>query len=131
MSLVPYYAAYMPSNLEIDNINGLPVINLRRIPLDNMGNAFVKRAMDIVGALALIILTSPLMLAAAVGVKLSSPGPVLFKQERVGKDKKTFYMYKFRSMVITLRSTSKMLAPWSASKRLKMNWPADLSADAA
>ena len=109
VSLVPYYAAYMPSNPEIDNINGLPVINLRRIPLDNMGNAFVKRAMDIVGALALIILTSPLMLAAAVGVKLSSPGPVLFKQERVGKDKKTFYMYKFRSM----RVNSEEKTGWS------------------
>ena len=109
VSLLPYYAAYMPSNPEIDNINGLPVINLRRIPLDNMGNAFVKRAMDIVGALALIILTSPLMLVAAVGVKLSSPGPVLFKQERVGKDKKTFYMYKFRSM----RVNSEEKTGWS------------------
>ena len=63
----------------------------------------MKRTMDIVGALALITLTSPLMLFAAVGVKLSSPGPVLFKQERVGKDKKPFSMYKFRSMRINTR----------------------------
>ena len=49
------------------------------------------------------------MLAAAVGVKLSSPGPVLFKQERVGKDKKTFYMYKFRSM----RVNSEEKTGWS------------------
>lgn len=98
LSLIPFYAAYMPSNPQVDNINGLPMINLRRIPLDNMGNAFLKRAMDIVGSLILIVLTSPLMLIAAVGVKLSSPGPILFKQERVGKDKKNFYMYKFRSM---------------------------------
>lgn len=98
LSLIPFYAAYMPSNPQVDNINGLPMINLRRIPLDNMGNAFVKRAMDIAGAMVLILLTSPLMLVAAVGVKLSSPGPILFRQERVGKDKKNFYMYKFRSM---------------------------------
>ena len=98
LSLVPFYAAYMPSNPQVDNINGLPMINLRRIPLDNMANAFLKRAMDIVGALVLIVLTSPLMLIAAVGVKLSSPGPILFKQERVGRNKVPFNMYKFRSM---------------------------------
>ena len=98
ISLVPFYAKYMPSNPQVDNIDGLPMINLRRIPLDNMANAFIKRAMDVVGALVLIVITSPLMLIAAVGVKLSSPGPVLFKQERVGRNKQTFYMYKFRSM---------------------------------
>lgn len=106
VSLVPYYAAYMPSTPQIDNINGLPVINLRRIPLDNMGNAFMKRAMDIIGASILIVLTSPLMLMAAIGVKLSSPGPILFQQERVGKNKKPFYMYKFRSMRVNAKETT-------------------------
>ena len=48
-----------------------------------------------------IILTSPIMLFAAIGTRLSSPGPVLFRQERVGKGKKTFKMLKFRSMRIT------------------------------
>ncbi|MDD3346574.1 undecaprenyl-phosphate glucose phosphotransferase [Oscillibacter sp.] len=98
LTLIPFYAAYMPSSPQVDNINGLPMINLRRIPLDNMANAFLKRAMDIAGSLTLIVLTSPLMLFAAVGVKLSSPGPVLFKQERVGRNKVPFQMYKFRSM---------------------------------
>lgn len=106
LSLIPDYAPYMPSNPQVDNIDGLPLINLRRIPLDNMGNAFLKRAMDICGSLVLILLTSPLMLFAAVGVKLSSPGPILFKQERVGLGKKTFYMYKFRSMRVNARETT-------------------------
>ncbi len=88
----------MPARPQIDSINGLPLINLRRIPLDNLGNAFLKRSMDIVGALALILLTSPIMLLTAVGVRLSSPGPVIFKQKRVGLNKREFYMYKFRSM---------------------------------
>ena len=91
LSVVPSYVRYMPANPQVDSVNGLPLINLRRIPLDNLGNAFIKRAADIVCALLLIALTSPLMLIAAIGVKLSSPGPVIFKQERVGKDKKTFY----------------------------------------
>lgn len=98
LSLIPFYADYMPTRPQIDSLNGLPLINLRRIPLDNLGNAFLKRTMDIVGSLVLIVLTSPLMLAAAVGVRLSSPGPVIFRQKRVGLNKREFYMYKFRSM---------------------------------
>ena len=98
LSIIPFYAKYMPSNPQFDELDGIPLLNFRRIPLDNWANAFCKRTMDIVGSMALIVLTSPMMLACAVGVKLSSPGPVLFKQERIGRGKKPFYMYKFRSM---------------------------------
>ena len=98
LSIIPFYAKYMPSNPQFDELDGIPLLNFRRIPLDNWANAFCKRAMDIAGSLALILLTSPVMLACAIGVKLTSPGPVLFKQERIGRDKKPFYMYKFRSM---------------------------------
>lgn len=104
LSLIPFYADYMPSHPQIDSVGGLPLINLRRIPLDNLGNAFLKRAMDIVGSLVLILLSSPLMLFAAVGVKLSSPGPIIFRQKRVGLNKKEFYMYKFRSMRVNSAS---------------------------
>jgi len=98
LSLIPFYAQYMPSHPQVDSVNGLPLINLRRIPLDNLGNAFIKRAVDVAGSLSLILLTSPLMALTAVGVKLSSPGPVIFKQRRVGLNKREFSMYKFRSM---------------------------------
>lgn len=112
LSMIPFYAQYMPSHPQIDSLNGLPMINLRRIPLDNLGNAFLKRAMDIVGSLVLIVLTSPVMLFAAVGVKLSSPGPVIFRQTRVGLNKKTFHMYKFRSM----RVNSEEGTRWSTNR---------------
>lgn len=98
LSLIPFYAEYMPSQPQVDSVNGLPLINLRRIPLDNLGNAFLKRSMDVVGSLLLIVLTSPIMLLTAIGVKCSSPGPVIFKQRRVGLNKREFNMYKFRSM---------------------------------
>lgn len=98
LSIIPFYARYMPSNPQFDELEGIPLLNLRRIPLDNWANAFCKRAMDIVGSLLLILLSSPAMLVCAVGVKLSSPGPVIFRQERVGRDKRRFDMYKFRSM---------------------------------
>lgn len=100
ISIIPFCYKYIPSQPYIDQIAGVPLINLRRIPLDNLGNAFMKRAMDIVGSLILIIITSPIMLFTAIGVKLTSKGPVIFKQERVGLNKKTFTMYKFRSMKV-------------------------------
>ena len=56
---------------------GLPLIHIRHVPLMEAGNAFIKRAMDIVGALLCIVLFSPIMLAAAIAVKLSSPGPLM------------------------------------------------------
>lgn len=98
LSIIPFYAQYMPSNPQFDSINGVPIMNIRRIPLDNMVYAMVKRALDIVCSLLLILLTSPIMLFAAVGVRLSSPGPIIFCQERVGLHNRTFSMYKFRSM---------------------------------
>lgn len=118
LSVVPSYVRYMPANPQFDSVNGLPLINLRRIPLDNLGNAFLKRAADIICSLVLIILTSPLMLIAAIGVKLSSPGPIIFRQERVGKDKKNFYMYKFRSM----RVNSSENTGWSKNVDDRKTW---------
>lgn len=109
LSIIPFYAKYMSSNPQFDELEGIPLLNFRRIPLDNWANAFCKRAMDIVGSLILIILTSPVMLACVIGVKLSSSGPVIFKQERVGLNKEPFYMYKFRSM----RVNSQQATGWS------------------
>lgn len=99
-SLIPCFAGYMPVKPHVDYLNNIPMMNLRNIPLDNVANAFVKRLIDIVGSIVLILLTSPLMIITAIGVKISSPGPVLFRQERVGRDRKPFSMYKFRSMRI-------------------------------
>jgi Undecaprenyl-phosphate glucose phosphotransferase len=110
LSIIPFYADYIPSNPDFDDLNGIPLLNIRRIPLDNWGNAFCKRAMDIVGSLLLIILTSPVMLVCALGVLLSSPGPVIFKQRRIGRNKQPFDMYKFRSM----RVNSQQETGWSS-----------------
>lgn len=101
ISIIPFYNDYIPSFPTIDVVGRTKLINMRTTPLDNLMWRMVKRGMDVVGSLALILLTSPLMLFAAIGVRLSSPGPILFKQERVGRDKKPFRMWKFRSMRIT------------------------------
>lgn len=101
ISIIPFYNDYIPAHPSIDVVGRTKLINMRATPLDNFLWRVVKRTMDIAGSLVLIVLTSPLMLVAAIGVRFSSPGPVLFKQDRVGKDKKVFRMYKFRSMRVT------------------------------
>lgn len=98
LSIIPFYAEFMHTATQIDNLDGIPLMNIRRIPLDNLFHAFCKRLVDVVGALVLLVMTSPVMLICAIGVRLTSPGPVIFRQKRVGRYKKHFTMYKFRSM---------------------------------
>lgn len=97
---IPDYNSLIPSKPYTEDLMGLPVINIRHVPLTNTGNMVMKRMVDIVGALIGIIITSPIMLVCAIAVKLTSAGPVIFKQERVGLHNKSFYMYKFRSMAV-------------------------------
>lgn len=95
---IPDYNSVISSKPYTEDLMGLPVINIRYVPLSSMGNMAIKRAMDIVGSLFGIIILSPILLVIATLVKVSSPGPIIFKQERVGLHNKSFYMYKFRSM---------------------------------
>ncbi len=98
--VVPAVCGYFKSPRQITVMGNLPLIDIRSTPLDSISNMALKRAVDIIGSLLLIVLTSPLMLFTAIGVKLSSPGPVLFRQTRVGRHNKEFTMYKFRSMCV-------------------------------
>ena len=100
ISIIPFCYKYIPSQPYIDQIGDIPLINIRRIPLDNLGNAFIKRAIDVLGSLVLILLSSPIMLTTAIIIKCTSKGPVIFKQNRVGLNKNLFTMYKFRSMKV-------------------------------
>lgn len=106
-SIIPYYHKYIPAKPYMDDLAGLPVIDTRHVPLDNMFKNFLKRGFDILFALCVIIITSPLLLFSALMVRLSSPGPIIFKQERVGLNRKPFYMYKFRSMKLQTEADEK------------------------
>jgi Undecaprenyl-phosphate glucose phosphotransferase len=96
--VIPGYYKYIPAKPYIEEVDGLPIINLRYIPLDNLINKFLKRVFDIMASTLCIMIFSPVMLLTAIIIKITSPGPVIFKQERVGLERKTFTMYKFRSM---------------------------------
>jgi len=95
---IPDYNSLVPSHPYTEDLMGLPVINIRYVPLTNMINWVAKRSVDVIGSLLGIILSSPIMIVAAIAIKLGSSGPVIFKQERVGLHNKPFKMYKFRTM---------------------------------
>lgn len=104
---IPDYNSIVPSRPYTEDLMGLPVINIRYVPLTNTLNWIAKRAIDVVGSLVGLIIASPVMLIAAVFVKTSSPGSIIFKQERVGLHNKPFYMYKFRTMEMQKPSQEK------------------------
>jgi exopolysaccharide biosynthesis polyprenyl glycosylphosphotransferase len=88
----------VPSRPYTEDLMGLPVINIRNVPLSNTINRVFKRAVDVVGAIVGIVLFSPFMLLATLAIRFSGPGPIIFKQERVGLHNKPFNILKFRTM---------------------------------
>jgi len=88
----------LTSRVLVREIGGVPMVTIRPIPL-NKGAIRTKRAIDLLIAYSVLLLLSPVWLLLAALIKLTSPGPVLYKQERVGRDGQPFMMYKFRSMV--------------------------------
>ncbi len=95
---IPDYNSLVPSRPYTEDLMGLPVINIRYVPLTNTLNWVAKRAIDVIGALCGIILFSPIMLLVTFLIKCTSRGPVIFQQERVGLHNRPFKMYKFRTM---------------------------------
>ena len=108
---IPDYNNIIPTKPYTEDILGLPVINIRYVPLSNAFSASVKRVMDVVGSLCCIVIFSPVMLIFAIIVKATSQGPLIFSQERVGLRNKRFMMYKFRSMVVQDENAEK--ARWT------------------
>jgi exopolysaccharide biosynthesis polyprenyl glycosylphosphotransferase len=81
----------------VDDVGGIPLISVRETNI-GMWNSVVKRFMDIIGGLIGIVVGAPLMLVIAVLIRLDSPGPVIFKQKRIGRGGRAFVVYKFRTM---------------------------------
>lgn len=108
---IPDYNNIIPTRPYTEDLMGLPVINIRHVPLTNTFNAFMKRTMDLAGSVCAIVLFSPVMLVTAIAIKLTSPGPLIYTQERVGLHNKTFRMYKFRSMEV--QSPKKERGAWT------------------
>ncbi len=97
IKIFPDIFQFVTSEASIDDLGGLPLLSVRDFALRGYLLIF-KRLIDLVGASIGLVLFSPLMLMAAIAIKLESPGPVFFVQERMGLDGKPFQMIKFRSM---------------------------------
>lgn len=105
--IIPDYYKYLPAKPYVDQLEDLPIINIRYVPLDDAFNKLIKRLMDIIIAMVAIVLVSPILLFTAVIIKLTSPGPIFFKQTRVGMHRREFDMYKFRSMKVQTEEEEK------------------------
>ena len=98
--IIPDYIRYFPAQPSVDMIEDIPIINIRYVPLDDEFNKFLKYSSDYIISIIAIIITSPIMILTAIAIKLTSRGPIIFKQERIGHNGKPFTMYKFRSMKV-------------------------------
>jgi exopolysaccharide biosynthesis polyprenyl glycosylphosphotransferase len=98
-----------------NTLAGLPIMELKTIALDGWGR-IVKRLFDIIFSAVLLITLSPLFLIVAILVKISSSGPVSFKQKRVGRDGKVFNFYKFRSMYANKCDFSEKGRKWTTAE---------------
>lgn len=96
--LVPDLFPLIQSDTQVYDLDGIPLLNVHLYPTEYFGYVVLKRVFDIAVSLAVLIVFSPLYLAVALLIKLTSPGPVFFTQERVGLNGKKFKMVKFRTM---------------------------------
>jgi exopolysaccharide biosynthesis polyprenyl glycosylphosphotransferase len=95
--IVPDVFQMTLSHLDTEDLGGIPMIGVREIAI-SQGKLVVKRVMDVVLTAIATLLLLPLLLIIVVAIRLDSPGPVVFRQIRVGKGERLFTLYKFRSM---------------------------------
>jgi len=96
--VIPSYFQILVSGLELDTISGVPVLGINRLPLDGLVNRFIKRTIDIFGAVVGLVLSAPIYAWCAWRIHREDPGPVFFAQERIGRNGRSFQMWKLRSM---------------------------------
>jgi exopolysaccharide biosynthesis polyprenyl glycosylphosphotransferase len=97
VSVLPEASRVAGSSVELDHLHGITLLGMRRFAVSR-SSQLVKRAFDLCGSTAALIVLSPVLAVTAIAIKLDSPGPVLFRQRRVGLHGKEFEMVKFRSM---------------------------------
>ncbi len=107
------------NEVSIGDLSGLPLVSVKNAALDLPWNRALKRSLDIIVASLVVLAASPIMLLIAILIKLSSPGPVFFLQQRVGMDNRPFWMVKFR----TMRTDSEKIGPgWTTPNDPRITW---------
>lgn len=98
VAVAPDLTELMTARLETTTLDGMPMLAIRQVALRNPRNRALKRAMDVALSAVALVATAPVLALLALAVKLDSPGPVFFAQERLGRDGEPFTIYKFRTM---------------------------------
>lgn len=111
VKLVPDVFSILTNRVGIVNLDGIPLLGLRDLPLHSAWNRFLKRIFDLAATLIGLILSLPFLLVSALAVKLTSRGPVFFKQERMGENGHLFNLYKLRTMPVDVEKVSGPVLP--------------------
>lgn len=130
--VIPSYFQIMVSGLHLETISGVPILGVSELPLDRLFNRFLKRSVDIIGSIFGVTISIPAIVVCGILIYLESPGPVFFRQERVGRRGQRFGMLKLRSMKIgadqedhlnqsTLRDDPRMLRVGSFIRRWNLD----------
>ncbi|MBX5483857.1 MAG: undecaprenyl-phosphate glucose phosphotransferase [Myxococcaceae bacterium] len=109
VKFVPDLFQYVTLSGGLEEFGGLPIISLQGGPLHGW-NVVFKRAFDVLFALIALVITAPVMIVTAIAVKLTSPGPILYRQERMGMDGRTFQILKFRTMRVDAERSGAQMA---------------------
>lgn len=111
--IIPEFSKYFPAKPNIDMLEDIPIIDVRYVPLDNTYKRLLKRVFDCIAATMAIIILSPIMIVTVILVKATSPGSAIYKQERVGLNRRKFQIYKFRSMRVPDENEEETKPRWT------------------
>jgi exopolysaccharide biosynthesis polyprenyl glycosylphosphotransferase len=98
ISLLPHVVDVLGPSVVVDDVEGITVLGVNP-PVLTRSSRFLKRTMDVVVAATVMLVALPVLAAISLGIKLTSPGPILFVQQRVGREGRRFWMFKFRTMI--------------------------------
>jgi exopolysaccharide biosynthesis polyprenyl glycosylphosphotransferase len=118
--IIPSYFQTFASGLQLETISGIPVLGVGELPLERFSNRLLKRLIDIAGALVGLLISTPLMAIFGFLVYRESPGPILYPQERMGRNGRTFRMFKIRSMKVNAEEDGPQWARENDPRRLRI-----------
>jgi exopolysaccharide biosynthesis polyprenyl glycosylphosphotransferase len=96
--VIPSYFQILVSGLHLETVSGIPILGVSRLPLDRTANIVLKRVIDIIGSIVGLVFSIPLIAIFGALVYLESPGPILYRQRRLGRNGQEFFIFKIRSM---------------------------------
>lgn len=118
IKLIPSLFQVFVSNLRMQTISGVPILGVEDLPLRSLHNRIAKRILDVIGALVGLILSAPIIFLLALIIRKQSPGPVIYRQMRTGRDGHPFTIYKLRSMKLDAESAGAQWAVAGDTRRL-------------